>query len=198
MGCDIHMYTEAYVSVNGFQKWVNVDNFRLNKYYGEPREEEYKISSIYDDRNYTLFAVLANVRNRSGCKFISIPKGIPENASPTVKKIVERWDLDGHSASWFTLAELKKFRDTQDKQKYSGYVSQKDSKVIDSGGFPSMYCGATNDPSFIYREWYTPFDTLDVLIERLEERKKDEFWLFHEGQDAEHDEDIRIVFFFDN
>jgi hypothetical protein len=103
MGADIHMHTE--VKRNG--KW---------EYHGE---------GPYTDRNYDLFAILADVRNGrgfAGCKtgegFIPLadPKGLPDDVSDEVKVEAEQMGGDGHSHSYFTLEEL------QDPQPECGYV----------------------------------------------------------------------------
>ncbi len=69
----------------------------------------------YHGRNYDLFAILANVRNgrgfagiKTGEGFnpISEPKGLPEDVSPEVKQSSDDWDVDGHSHSWHTVADL--------------------------------------------------------------------------------------------
>jgi hypothetical protein len=35
------------------------------------------------------------------------PRGVPEDASDGYRYVVDRWDGDGHSHSYFTLEELK-------------------------------------------------------------------------------------------
>lgn len=90
MGTDIHMAVE--VRKDGV--WQNVTPFR-NGYSPEP---EY-----YEDRNYDLFAILADVRNRYGFVPLDQPRGIPSDASDDVR----RWCEDGdHSHSYCTVAEL--------------------------------------------------------------------------------------------
>lgn len=66
-------------------------------------------------RNYRLFAMLADVRNGRGfagvdtgdeVEPIAAPKGVPADASAEWLSDVERWDVDMHSHSYLTLAEL--------------------------------------------------------------------------------------------
>lgn len=104
MGCDIHLYVE--VNKNGF--WLSADS------------DDY----FYHDRNYTLFSILADVRNSRNpeLKSISEPRGIPSDCSPEVKSIIKRWDCDGHSHSHFTAAELMAFDWTQ-KHPFKGFVN---------------------------------------------------------------------------
>jgi hypothetical protein len=54
-------------------------------------------------RNYELFAMLANVRNRYDIEPISQPRGIPGNVSPLLAEEL-RWG--GHSRSYHTVAQL--------------------------------------------------------------------------------------------
>ena len=62
----------------------------------------------YGGRCYSLFGILAGVRNPSntmiGGEFNL--KGIPDDASPTVKSTSDEWDVDGHSHNYFTVQEL--------------------------------------------------------------------------------------------
>ncbi len=91
MGCDIHLAVER--KENGqWKKQSHVDG--------------------YDERNYVLFGVLADVRNGTGfagCKIhspnppIDYPRGLPENMDPSYGK----YELGEHSFSWLTLKELQ-------------------------------------------------------------------------------------------
>jgi len=73
------------------------------------------LDSGYSDRNYGLFAILADVRNGHGFAGvrtgeptvpISAPRGVPDDASDGYRDEVRQWGEDGHSHTWFTLAEL--------------------------------------------------------------------------------------------
>ena len=65
-------------------------------------------SDIFVSRNYNLFGMLADVRTREGIKPISIPRGIPSDASESYKETCKEWNLDGHSHSYLYLSELSK------------------------------------------------------------------------------------------
>lgn len=129
MGCDIHSMLEIHkrgysTDANGEEtsevRWfrndvaifeypyfdsgksVSVDNFPFSP---DPLQS----------RNYRLFAMLADVRNGYGfagtdtgdaVEPISMPRGVPEDASPEWLREVEEWGPDLHSTSYFTLAEL--------------------------------------------------------------------------------------------
>lgn len=123
MGCDIHFYTDK--RVDGV--WKPADAFeRETPDEDHPKGYLFAKSSYYNGRNYDLFAILANVRNGygfAGCPTgagfnpIAQPKGVPEDATAEYREIVERWDLDGHSHSHFTLRELLNYDWTQTTQK---------------------------------------------------------------------------------
>ncbi len=89
MGCDIHAFAEVRSKKTG--KWSD-DDFRP-----------------FDDRNYSLFAFLANVRNYDCCEPIAQPRGIPDDVSDYVNEEHQTWLFDGHSASHLTLRELLEF-----------------------------------------------------------------------------------------
>lgn len=124
MGCDIHLYVEK--KVDGV--WVSADEWKSDE-DGRmivPYEKEF-----YNDRNYDLFAILANVRNGrgfAGCYTgegfnpIADPRGIPDDVCEAVKFEYDAWDGDGHSHSYFTVKELLEYDWTQ-KTKKSGWVS---------------------------------------------------------------------------
>ena len=144
MGCDIHCYAER---KNKDGKWEIV----VNK---EKNEDEWVSVNYhpYDGRNYNLFAILANVRNGiafAGCKTgegfnpISNPKGVPYDASKEYISIVEQWDVDGHSRSYFTLRELLDYDWTQTTQ-LQGWVNMIDWEKFNLYGkqySPKNYCG---------------------------------------------------------
>jgi len=71
MGVDIELYVEV-LTENGW--------------------EFYKEADI--NRNYALFAKLADVRNPGGIKPIAFPRGLPYTASPKVKKAFTGTEYD--------------------------------------------------------------------------------------------------------
>lgn len=86
MGCDIHLFVEK--RVGGV--WVDITDSN---------------GADAPDRDYTLFACLAGVRNRDGVMPISEPRGCPSDASGALRYYMSN-DEDLHSSSWLTLAEL--------------------------------------------------------------------------------------------
>lgn len=118
MGCDIHFYVEK--KIKG--KWVSADEWEKD----EDGYEDVKYQSrFYSGRNYALFSILAGVRNYSDLPAISQPRGVPEDASRKYKKKVKSYGSDGHSHSYFTLAELLNYNWAA-TYKCEGTVSAKD------------------------------------------------------------------------
>lgn len=154
MGTDIHMAAE--VRKNG--KWRLVTecifphyNFNYNKEKGEweSKISDKKTFCPYSNRNYDLFAMLANVRNGFGfagyvtgerINPISKPKGYPEDMCDELKSDLgthdsDWWDSEEynkrphlsneHSGSYLTLKELLAYDWTQEHRS-KGYLSQKE------------------------------------------------------------------------
>lgn len=110
MGCDSHPCIEVRRR-NG--KWGLIDT--KHKYYklldreGANYEDVEKAKPsfirVLGDRDYDLFAVLADTRNYVGAKPLFAGRGFPEDVSKaTVKEIPE--DSDYHSHTHFTVQEL--------------------------------------------------------------------------------------------
>ena len=116
MGSDIHLFVEMRIH----NRWVSVDTWETDESWEPDDDEETHLkvpyaARYYNDRNYSLFAILANVRNargsagiRTGAGFkpIAVPRGLPPDVSPEVQAEARYWGRDGHSHSWLTLAEL--------------------------------------------------------------------------------------------
>jgi hypothetical protein len=84
MGCDIHSYLERR-TLDGWEMLPGPGPF--------------------GDRSYDRFAFLADVRNYSGIEPISMPRGLPVDASAGVLKEYDGgWDY--YCMSWLTLDEL--------------------------------------------------------------------------------------------
>lgn len=198
MGCDIHIYTEQLKEVASEQRWINIDNWRYNQYYGHNNTDPLMTcKEIYEGRDYSMFAMLADVRNYNEITPLSKPRGLPYNVSGVIYDEYCRWNSGAHSCSYATLAEIKEYNNSNRIMKYSGYVSPEDEIRIDNGDMPFSWCQGTNLP-YNYRTWEHEHDHLTKLISALEERKKDVFWIWDEEEHPEYDDKIRIVFWFDN
>ena len=118
MGCDIHCILE----VKKDDKWINPYDRKLNPYYTKDNNEEegneYIPIEVEIDRHYRLFSILAGVRNGygfAGCdtgdkfKPISLPKGIPDDASEDYLELVNDYGQYGHSHSFLSLKDLEDY-----------------------------------------------------------------------------------------
>lgn len=108
MGCDIHLFVE--IRKDG--EWVSVDEWEKDE--DGDIDVNYQ-NQFYHDRNYEVFAMLANVRNGRGFVGsntgdglipISQPKGLPEDVSKEISDYSDHWGVDGHSHSYLTVQEL--------------------------------------------------------------------------------------------
>jgi hypothetical protein len=140
-------------------------------------------------RNYFIFGILAGVRV-SNLPTIDQPRGVPgcsglpfqefaienqqEAPSLIYLTMVKRWNEDGHSHSFTFLDELKKVdvSDPDDPEFTFFHESPSLNSSLDK-----MFNFSVGS----FTEW-------DKLIQRIEDKK--------EAQDS--DNDIRIVYFFDN
>lgn len=129
MGCDSHPFIERRTK-NGTWKLINSKNHYYNAIYGKKTreleaaaataEDREKIRSeveadyaanygraiqVLSERNYSMFAVLSNVRNRGIYPLSFANNGLPNDASERVAKNCSE-DSDLHSHTHFTLADL--------------------------------------------------------------------------------------------
>lgn len=192
MGTDIHLAVEA--RENGV--WINKTPFKNDHGYLSNYPNGY-----YDDRNYNLFAILANVRNGygsagvitgSGFNPISSPRGVPEDADPQVRE----WALNGdHSKSYVTLKELLDYDWTQvtTKQGVIGSLSQLAKYKLE--GAPDEWSGGSSGPGIETFELTTELlQDLDKWIEAYGKEHKEsrfDWWsLYHAGDDEFSKEDF--------
>lgn len=122
MGCDVHMFLECKVD----NKWELLDD------------------NFYDGRNYRLFAILADVRNKYGVAPIQPLRGIPEDSSINCGDAYGYpnyvWD-DGHSRTYYTLAELKEFDWKNHRITTEGWVSEFEYQEYLKNGRPDCWSG---------------------------------------------------------
>lgn len=110
MGADIHLFVEAKGGKHGhwhkLDRTVSIPDWRHTTQYH---------LGWGGSRNYNAFAMLANVRNGygfagvdtgDGFEPIDAPRGLPEDVSEEIEEESDRWGVDGHSHSYFTLREL--------------------------------------------------------------------------------------------
>lgn len=139
---------------------------------GQYREE------FYEGRNYNLFAILADVRNGrgfagvktgEGFRPIAAPRGLPADVSATVKARSDRWGGDGHSHSWFTVAELDAYDWRQETAHY-GVVSPFDYAAWKKEGKPRTWSAGVSGPGVEM----VSHEQMDAVVAKLraEARKK--------------------------
>lgn len=154
MGCDIHPRVEE-KKPDG--KWVDITDF-LCLHYPE-------VITIINHRNYTVFSVLANVRNNGDINPIDDPRGFPEDSiyygsEYTGYKIPQpKGQLDllsyeegysseeddtiflgDHSHSWVGLEELLDY-DWDQTFEDSGWVDMESYRSMGKVTIPKSWCG---------------------------------------------------------
>lgn len=212
MGCDIHLYQEQ--KIDG--QWKSTDVW--SDKYKEGRQTVAYDDMAYHDRNYNLFAILANVRNggtfgdtKTGIGFnpISLPRDLPADVSEQVCAASHEWGEDGHSHSWLTLREILDFNWNQ-KTTLSGWVDSRNYQTWKSRGYPESYCGMVFG-SMVRHVTHAEMDAAlktdadtskmhcEVQWERHYHELAGSFWkavcmALHKAAP----EDVRFVFWFDN
>jgi hypothetical protein len=145
MGTDIHMGIE--VKRDG--EW-EPSRIVKNRWYSPKYPEECPEmvpESPYDNRNYTVFSILADVRNGrgfAGCdtgdRFVPIskPKGFPED----MHHLTIHAANGDHTPSWLTLKELKDY-DWNQETNLRGFVQEEQFKRMREEGQrePRTWCG---------------------------------------------------------
>lgn len=191
MGCDIHLTVEYRDPVT--RAWRN-DELREQTDY----EEKYLSNGEYDQRyytsrNYDLFAILANVRNGygfagsdTGDGFVPIasPRGVPDDATDIYRQWVDQWSGDGHSHSWFTVAELMAYDWTQ-TAKHRGYVGYKDLARWKLTGKPESWSSMVIGPDIRRHEGE---HAIELISPGLEAIQKDWYDVLHGYEGGHFDE----------
>lgn len=91
MGCDIHIVLERKNAAFG---WVGIDSFK-----GHETRSGLALP-LARSRDYRRFAALAGVRGDG-----PEPLGVPDDASPLSKMLINDWAEGGHSHSWLPAKE---------------------------------------------------------------------------------------------
>ena len=202
MGCDIHAIIERQIKYTGhdgevyLRRWRNAGTPDLG-------------------RDYELFAALAGVRNYTGVTPLSEPRGLPG-----VEGVYEdgrgfkgdwgltpcsefeyyslHWGADAHSASWATLAEIKAYDVGQVLEDPSVVVGRGEDGTPTATAMSSYRDGVditrtlerVGSRTIFKGAWHKEGNPTawDSLIAEMERAKRD----------GDTDDDIRLVFFFDN
>ncbi|KQO17225.1 hypothetical protein [Paenibacillus sp. Leaf72] len=118
MGTDIHCFVEQkmyrYAGLDDTGIWISIDKWTKSRWailYPERNEEAPWVvereDMIFKDRNYYLFAILANIRNSEQMPFISEPRGLPDDVSPEIRLQMKYGEY--HSTTWFTAKEILEY-----------------------------------------------------------------------------------------
>lgn len=192
MGCDIHMFTEKKIG----DRWETADFFHYAP--GIFNEIELTRLEFMGDRNYRLFARLADIRNGYGVEPIDTPRGVPKDLSEYVQNWYDTehgWTF-GHS--YLTLRDILEFKPTEDVY-IGGYTTQQNANMIEAGLDPSNF-SIYEEPEGehkVYVEFQEKDETFEWFIEKLKERVEDIWWTFA-YKPEEYLDNFRLVFWFDN
>lgn len=124
------------------------DDDLLSLSWDRGEREPHLVPEPYGGRNYDLFAMLADVRNggyRGEPRRIvplDEPRGVPDDASDEGCAFIESYGCDGHSHSYFTLAELKAVDWGQAVNRW-GVLSEGEFLRFRAGGEPRSWCGSS-------------------------------------------------------
>lgn len=200
MGCDIHLAVERR---NRSRQWERVlpppevyDPWlkaQAEKETGDTIYYRDRVKYVwYDDRNYNLFAILANVRNNFEFEPISEPRGLPYDLSPALRKLagdeIDALDADvigdegaedhdvslgDHSYSWLTLRELHEC-DWNREVKEGGWVDPWNFELWRRDGKPDCWSGGVSGgrvEHISYREMARKIDSGDIVFEGPEPKQ---------------------------
>lgn len=142
MGCDIHMIVQT--RANAESPWETRPDLPTGRY--DDRE-----GRRIDDRNYTLFSVLANVRNKGNVPPIDEPRGLPEDLLVS-ERFIDRF-LGDHSFSWVTFDEVLAY-DWDRPFLESGIVTEAQAAHYRlTGQAPTEWCQGTTRQDAVRIEW---------------------------------------------
>ena len=205
MGCDIHVYVEELATTNGVTAWNNIDFYRKNRYFVEGNtdgEKEWNHFSCFMGRDYSLFAVLADVRNYADVTPIAPPRGLPKDVSDVTREASDRYGIDGHSHSWFTLKELFEAEAKYRVTKETGLITPAQAEALKRGVLPEDWCQGSSDKTMVRAEWDMPFtgltNLIDAVVLRCEPYMAAMGYSAKEIRERFNLDRFRIVFWFDN
>lgn len=134
MGCDIHTLIERRLKPDDL--WHVASDVSLPS---------------LDGRNYNLFAMLADVRNKNGIQPIHDPRGVPEDIDPEHGDEIEDWGIDGHSHSWATVTELLAYAKRMGEEKFQehGVLCGPAYLALKTGVEPTTWCGRISGQKII-------------------------------------------------
>lgn len=218
MGCDIHCIVEK-KDQNGMWKAVKGQGFIIKMYkewlnnaikendtehiayckkrIAEERKEQGLSSKwIFDDRNYELFALLADVRNYDGWPSLFAGRGIPPLPSITTQFELRDWGGDAHSWTYFSLKDIKEAKWDQNVIKTAIVEDETWEEYLQHPEWkrPKSYCGWSSSTTARERSWEVSYRDIaerffEIVISKMEKLSK---------HTPYRDEGVRLVVFFDN
>jgi len=112
--------------------------------------------TFYSDRNYDVFAILADVRNGhgfagvvtgDGFHIIAEPRGLPADVSPQVEALWE--EIGDHTPSWLLVSEILAFNWWQVTTHYGTVSASQYIRWREKGGEPASYSGGVMGPGIV-------------------------------------------------
>lgn len=239
MGTDIHMIAQARTSPKGM--WHDIRVPTVNQWWAETYQEyldegslaraeqvaDYRINwEVYSSRNYTLFAVLGDVRNGFGVAGMDMGdritpsvgalRGLPDDFELKEDEHYGTW-MGDHSYGWLTMAEAFEYPWHTEIVK-RGVISVKEWANDDwREGGPSSWSGGILGPNIVeYRdeedlllakangtydenkENYVRVQWVTILEHRVEDFLDAMRYLRQIIPDIITDDNIRIVYGFDS
>lgn len=136
MGCDIHPAVEVrrkgvwrYHRSKEPCRWYDPVNYKWDRC-------KTALPDYFTDRNYTLFSILADVRNDGLITPIDTPRGTPSDISVEAYR---KLSLE-HSQTWLSLQDLLDY-DIFEPFYYEGVLSAAEYEKLKAGEFPVAWSG---------------------------------------------------------
>jgi hypothetical protein len=171
--------------------------------FPEPLPEGYlPPPMVYSTRNYSLFAILANVRNPADSavpyEFIAAPRGLPADLSDGLAAWVANFGDVPH-ASWLFLRELEEFPWRERRIKKEAMVARSVAPLFASGDGPFPVAQWPKDEPISYSAWKANGVTVR-WVESYAESAGDDFLVetLNTLRQCGPPDDVRIVFWFDS
>ena len=163
MGTDIHFYVQKRDPETLAWEFVEAPESILSewdkKWEEKNKGERWYRRRWYHHRNYSLFAMFADVRNGygfagvdTGDGFIPIarPRGLPKDFVPNAYILEHDNPDDCHSLQWLSLREVLDYPVKELETKRRGWVEESDFKNwLKKGGtgVPDSWCGGISGPN---------------------------------------------------
>jgi hypothetical protein len=164
MGCDIHVFVEKFDYDKDEWVYVPPPDVKVDYRWGTGNEVPMAPGGVYyednhaylvdwfDDRNYDLFALLADVRNGAGITPLGFTEGWPRDISETLQKeFIEHTPVHyEHTPVHYRLDHLINQIDTVGGVDRVGYLTEYDFLRWKASGIePETWCGMISGPGIV-------------------------------------------------